>query len=34
MKGMLEEYGSIVAVVILLLLLISAFTYALDVVTV
>ena len=34
MKGMLEEYGTIVAVVILLLSLIAAFTYVLDVVTV
>ena len=34
MKGMLEEYGTIVAVVVLLLSLIAAFTYVLDVVTV
>lgn len=33
MKGMLEEYGSIIAVVVLLLLIIAAFSYTLEAVT-
>jgi hypothetical protein len=31
---MLEEYGAIIAVVVLLLVIIAAFSYALEVVTV